>query len=386
LRGETDIRAQSSSLAEPVETPQVRTDRATPVISAIMPTYNGERFLRPAIESILNQSFSDFELIVVDDGSTDRSPQILREFAERDSRIIVLTNEHNLGIARATNRGLAAARSSYVALQDHDDISLPQRFQTQLDFLASHPEIALVGSAATLIDDAGNPYGNYPVPCDEVELQWNLLFAGDCFHYTSILLRRDALLEIGGYDEDPAFRYSEAWAPAARLAARNRVANLPDPLVYWRRHADATSLQHRQAQAQSGEAIRLHNLALIAEHLPHYKRSDISYYIQGLTAFTSTPAGQFPALPARQVIDGFRFLCEIQDAFYKMHHFPRAVVARHRQAPTWTWGKHALALALRAPWDFASRIRIFPLAIRCLLRSAAASFPRPEQPAWKRSH
>ena len=142
-------------MASPSYTTSSATDRPhaiTPVVSVVMCTYNGERFLRPAIESILNQTFRDFEL-VVDDGSTDRTPRILAEFKARDTRVIVLTNERNLGIAAATNRGLAAARGEYIALQDHDDISLPHRFQTQVDFLNSHSEIALVGSDATLIDD-----------------------------------------------------------------------------------------------------------------------------------------------------------------------------------------------------------------------------------------
>src|SRR5574337_525468 len=97
-----------------------------PRISVVMPTYNGERFLRAALESILGQSFRDFEVIVIDDGSTDSTPAILREFAAKDPRVIVLTNDHNLGIAGATNRGLAVARGEYIALHDHDDISLPQ--------------------------------------------------------------------------------------------------------------------------------------------------------------------------------------------------------------------------------------------------------------------
>ncbi len=144
----------------PKESPAVARD-AAPVVSVLMPTYNGERFLRPAIESILNQTFRDFELIVIDDGSRDQTAEILREFAARDNRILVLTNERNLGIAAATNRGLAAARGEFVALQDHDDISLPHRIQTELEFLHSHPEIALVGSAATLIDENGVAYDRF---------------------------------------------------------------------------------------------------------------------------------------------------------------------------------------------------------------------------------
>src|SRR6202041_1354445 len=195
-----------NSQCEPAE-PDTQT--TTPAISVLMPTYNGERFLRPAIESILNQTFPNFELIVIDDGSTDNTPHILSEF--NDTRLTVLTNPKNSGIAAATNRALSAARAEYIALQDHDDISLPHRLQTQLDFLNTHPEIALVGSAATLIDQNGIPYAEFPLPCEEIDIKWRLLVVGDAFHYTSIMVRRNAMQEIGRYGEDPAFRYSEAY-------------------------------------------------------------------------------------------------------------------------------------------------------------------------------
>src|SRR5580658_530 len=131
----------------------------TPLVSVVMATYNGEKFLRPAIASILDQTFRDLELIVVDDASTDRTESILRDF--KDDRMVVLRNHRNLGIAGATNRGLNAARGQYIALQDHDDISLPHRFQTQVEFLNSHPDIAVVGSAATLIDHDDVAYASF---------------------------------------------------------------------------------------------------------------------------------------------------------------------------------------------------------------------------------
>src|SRR5579872_3719033 len=176
-----------------------RESHSTPVISVLMPTYNGERFLRPAIESILNQTFPNFELIIIDDGSTDNTPHILWEF--KDTRLTVLTNQQNLGIAAATNRGLAAARGEYIALQDHDDISLPHRLQTQLDFLNTHPEIALVGSAAELIDENGIAYDHYREPEDDIELKWEALFRCPIRH-TSVLVRRKVMCEIGGYSAD----------------------------------------------------------------------------------------------------------------------------------------------------------------------------------------
>jgi glycosyltransferase involved in cell wall biosynthesis len=351
-----------------------------------MPTYNGERFLRPAIESILNQTFRDFELIIVDDGSTDSTPRILAEYIDRQKdkdndknqntaknnntapRLIVLTNDRNLGIAAATNRGLAAARGEYVALQDHDDISLPHRLQTQVDFLNSHPEIALVGSAATLIDDDGVPYAEFPLPCEEIDIKWRLLFFGDAFHYTSIMVRRGEMQEIGGYGEDPAFRYSEAYDPFSRLAMRYRVANLPDKLVLWRRHSGATSLRHTPEQIRSGDAISLQNVSMVADHAHGgaLRNTDHRHLLFGFRGFASTPAGQLPCLPAEQVLSGAEFVCDLQENFYRLHRFPRSAVARHRRPLTWIWGKHAIGLAIRAPWDWPARVRSLMLGIRLL--------------------
>jgi glycosyltransferase involved in cell wall biosynthesis len=348
----------------------------SPVASVVMPTYNGERFLRPAIDSILNQTFRGFELILIDDGSTDSTPRILAEYKDKDARVVVLRNERNLGIAGATNRGLAAARAEYLALQDHDDISLPHRLQTQLDFLNAHSDIAVVGSAATLINDDGVPYGEFPLPCEEIDIKWRFLFQGDPLHYTSLMLRRLAMQEIEGYGEDPAFRFSEAYDPFSRIAMRHRIVNLHETLVLWRRHPHATSLRHGAQQWRTGEAIAFRNLCLL-DDLRTGAPPDASsingdpsgaryrHYV-GFKAFLSTPAGQFPALPPEQVLAGLKFYCDIQEMFYKIHRFPYLVVVRHRRALNWIWGKHAVALALRAPWDWKSRVRIFLLGIRCL--------------------
>ncbi len=336
-----------------------------PTISVIMPTYNGERFLRPAIESVLSQSFCDVELLVIDDGSTDSTPAILRECAAQDERMIVLTNPQNLGIAAATNRGLAAARGEYIALQDHDDISLPHRFQAELDFLRSHPDIAVVGSSATLIDDEGVAYAEFPLPCEEIDIKWRLLFVGDALHYTSVIVRRDALQSIGGYGEDPAFRFSEAYDPFSRLAMRYRIVNLPDRLVLWRRHPGATSRQHGQEQMRSGDIISARNISLLC-NFPAARDNHLDHCVEGFKAFALMPAGELPRLPAEQVISGLKFILQLRKSFYRVHSFSRSAIARHCCSLSRFWGKHAIALSVRAPWSLRERMKVFCLGMRCL--------------------
>ena len=114
----------------------------SPKISVVMPVLNGEKYLAEAIESILNQTFQDFEFIIVDDGSTDQTPEILRSYANKDSRIQIVTNPINRGIGYSRNRGIALSRGEYIANMDADDLCLPERFEKQVRFLDSHPDIA----------------------------------------------------------------------------------------------------------------------------------------------------------------------------------------------------------------------------------------------------
>jgi glycosyltransferase involved in cell wall biosynthesis len=376
--------------------------RITPVVSVIMPTWNGEQFLRPAIDSILNQTFTDFELIVINDGSTDSTPRILAEY--KDERLVVLTNEHNLGIAGATNRGLAVARGEYVALQDHDDTSLPQRLQTQVEYLDSHPEIALVGSDAILINDDGAPYNKKPAlgiwanrnnlqSQDDLDLKWDLLF-GCPFYHISVMIRRTAILDVGGYRRDPSFQFAQDFELLSRIAVRYRVANLMVPLVLWRRHSEAAGRKYSQRQQSSNNSISFRNMCTVYEAeprrdrraahpngiaKPHNPESCVTFdqwsRFLGLKAFLCTPEGKLPDLPPAQVLSGVQFLYDIQENFYWMHRFPRSNANKHRRPYNWIWGKHAVALAVRAPWDWSSRIQMFRMGMRSLRWAAWTLLP-----------
>jgi hypothetical protein len=334
-----------------------------PLISVVMPTYNGERFLRPAIDSILNQTLRDFELIVIDDGSTDSTPRILAEYKGKDDRLIVLTNERNLGIAAATNRGLAAARGEYVALQDHDDISLPHRFQTQLDFLRSHPEIALVGSAATLIDENGVAYGFYVEPEDDIELKWETLFRCPISH-TSVMARCRVFLDVGGYSTEKMLKVASDYDLLSRIVTRYQVANLGQPLVKWRRHPTASMITDETQLKRGIEGVSLRNLRALQNGHSH-PQPGVDHLL-GSRAFLCMPAGQLPTVAPEQVISGLRFLCELQETFRRTYDASSSATTRLRRRLNWIWGKHAVALAFRAHWSLRSRARVLVLGLRCL--------------------
>jgi hypothetical protein len=172
-------------------------------------------------------------------------------------------------------------------------------------------------------------------------------------------------MDAGGYRDDPALRFAEAWDPLARIAMRHHIANLPDQLVLWRRHSAATSIRHRQQAQAACDATVQRNLYRLANANEGNTICDYEACYSGLRAFLFTPNGT-PSLPAQYVIAGLELLCEVQERFYQINDFPRSLVARHRRGLNWSWGKHAVALATRAQWALSSRVRILALGIRQL--------------------
>ena len=208
-------------------------------------------YIQEAIHSILKQTYPNFELLVVDDASTDETAGILSR--HEDPRIKIITNPEILGPAGARNKALAAARGTYIAIMDADDVSLPHRLETQIRFLESYPDHALVGSYAYQIDEAG---------CHEsiIELQTEddairrCLIRGNNFVHGSVMVRREVLLRAGGYNE--AFTYAHDYELWLRLIESCRVANLPEPLYCWRSSSAQISTAKRAEQESFAERAR----------------------------------------------------------------------------------------------------------------------------------
>jgi glycosyltransferase involved in cell wall biosynthesis len=201
-----------------------------------MPVYNGERFLREAVDSILNQSFGDFEFLILDGGSTDGSPAILQDYAARDPRIR-LTVRPGMGLTASLNEMLDQARGEFIARMDADDVSLPERLERQVQHLRGHPECVLVGSVALVIDPEGDPISVWFTKStheslDAQNLDSKLLEASLC--HPSVMMRREVVLDLGKYD--PSCQIAEDLDLWLRLAERGRLANLPEPLLKYRYH------------------------------------------------------------------------------------------------------------------------------------------------------
>jgi len=227
-----------------------------PQISVLLPVHNGARFVGAAIDSVLAQSFGDFELLVVDDGSTDDTREIVRGCP--DARVRLHVNERRTGVASALNRGLPLARGRYLARMDADDCCDPDRFSTQVQYLQDNPRTFLVGSGYRL---AGNGR-EVRLPHDDAQIRFHLS-RFNCISHPTVMFRLDEFRRHGlGFD--PAFRHAEdyaCWVRCSRLGLK--LANVPRPLVTYRRHRQQASSVHRAEQARTARSIIVEQLAHI---------------------------------------------------------------------------------------------------------------------------
>ena len=218
-----------------------------PRVSVVMPVHNGGPYLQHAIDSILGQTFTDFEFLIIDDGSTDSTVEVLRPYQVADNRVRV-HHQEKAGLVASLNRGCSHARAAYIARMDADDIAFPDRFARQVEFLDRHPEVALVGSAVVRIDATGQEIKRNVCPTSHAEIV-QALREYTCFTHSTVMMRTEALAAIGGYR--PAYRHAEDYDLWLRLAERYQLANLPDPLLYYRVYPDQVSVRHLDQQILS---------------------------------------------------------------------------------------------------------------------------------------
>ena len=227
----------------------------TPAISVILPVYNAEAYVREAVESILAQSFTDFELIIINDGSTDGSGAILRELARRDARI-VLVERPNDGLVSALNAGIESARADLIARMDADDVAMPERFALQHARMVKEPELAVLGSLIRWMDRVGNVIELANQPLTPKAIARCLEQGCPVAHPTVMMRRGAAVLKAGGYRK--AFCPAEdcdLWLRMSELGYA--IANLPQPLLNYRWHDANVSVVHWEAQGRMAILARL---------------------------------------------------------------------------------------------------------------------------------
>jgi hypothetical protein len=233
---------------------------ARPRLTVYTPVYNGAKFLRSAIESILAQSFTDFEYLIVDDASTDETPQIIQDYA--DPRIISVRNEQNLGNHAAASRALSLARGELVARLDSDDVALPGRLERQIAHLDRHPDLGIVATWAKVIDESGREFDRVRTETDPALLAWTLTFRCLVVH-SSVMLRREWFERMGGYD--PALRRGadhDAWTRCLRRG--ERIGVIPEYLVQLRKHGRSVTAQNVDPQLRQ---LHLTGMKCYLDHL-----------------------------------------------------------------------------------------------------------------------
>ena len=235
----------------------------SPRISVITAVYNGEPYFSRAVPSILSQDYEDFEYIIIDDGSTDQTPDFLSTMAERDPRIRILS-PGRIGFVRALNLGISHANGEYIARQDFDDISYPQRFRTQLAYLDTHSAVGVVGAAYILADDnRGERYARTP-PLEHQDITRALAKYIPMAH-TLVMFRKEAWAQAGGYPEVDDIEDLRLWIALAGLGWK--LANVPDILgEHWVHGASfwhqSFAYRHRQATLRKVQSSAISQLGL----------------------------------------------------------------------------------------------------------------------------
>ncbi len=235
----------------------------TPKVSVLMSVLNGEAFLRPAVNSILHQTFADFEFVIIDNASSDTTARILDSY--QDTRVVRVRNDKVLTLTESMNKGLALARGIYVARQDADDVSAPERLARQVALLESQSDMNLAGTHARMIDEAGAVFAHFTPPTDPTAL-YELLTSANPFAHSSCMFRRETALDVGGYPAQYAFAQDMAlWL---LLARKGRLGMVGEPLLDLREHRGQTTrapgymiLRHQESIEIFGNAQQLPGLS-----------------------------------------------------------------------------------------------------------------------------
>jgi glycosyltransferase involved in cell wall biosynthesis len=223
-----------------------------PRLTVLLPVHDAERFLPEAVESVLAQSFRDFELLAIDDGSRDASAEILGGFARSDRRVRVVHRPHQ-GLIATLNEGLALARGELIARMDADDVALPERFERQVAELDRDPALLCIGGAYQVIDDRGRRIDAIHRPCDFDSILESLLSGISAVCHATATYRRSAVISAGRYDASS--QLAEDYHLWLRLAEKGRLGNLPEEVLRVRLHERSESELHHALQLDQTRRI-----------------------------------------------------------------------------------------------------------------------------------
>ncbi len=225
---------------------------SVPQVTVLMPVYNGSKYLEDAIESILRQTYSHFEFLIINDGSTDDTPKILKSFAQYDKRIRLVNRDANHGLTSCLNLGLKIAMGRFIARMDADDISLPERIERQISFMENNPSVGICGSSVRWMENEKETISQFPQ--DHKDIVCHNLFAPALAH-PSVIMRKDALAANSlKYSTD--YLYAQDYEFWTRCSRHMQMANLNEILLVLRRHGDQISMTKNTSQLSAARAIR----------------------------------------------------------------------------------------------------------------------------------
>lgn len=321
-------------------------------ISVLMSAYNSEGFIREAVDSVLNQTYGDFEFLIFEDCSMDRTLGILESY--KDARIKLIANETNQGLTKNLIRGMDMARGEYLARMDADDVCHPERFAKQVSFLDSHPDIGLLGTAVDFFDENG-PKGIAYQPAIHEEIKCALFLGYTLFH-PSVMMRLEAF-RLNGLNYDPQFKVSQdhdLWERAARCFC---CANLNEPLLRMREHSMKIGNTRKGNQEEFSNVVRKRQLDELGvlyneEELAAFNwgASPDGHFLEGmleaydslgtkiLAANMKRPIFNIDILP-RLLASRFHRLCTIhlQNGFYSGRYYWRSTLRRHHKLSSRQW-------------------------------------------------
>ncbi len=227
-----------------------------PRISVILPSYNAERYIVEAIDSVLRQSFSNFELLVIDDGSSDRSAELVERFD--DDRVYLHRKECNTGIIGTLNLGIELARGEFIARMDADDVSIGTRFAQQIAHMDNHPSVGVLGTNFTIIDDSGRLGRSVSMPVKNIDTFWSMPFQSPVAHPT-VMMRSSLVRQVGGYRESA--KYAEDYDLWCRLSRVTKIENLDAPLLLLRKHSENVTSTNYRKHVDAATAIASEEVA-----------------------------------------------------------------------------------------------------------------------------
>jgi glycosyltransferase involved in cell wall biosynthesis len=343
----------------------------TPLVSVVMPAFNAARFIRAAVDSVLAQSYRHFELVVVDDASSDETAAILRDYQKRDDRVRVHRHPINEGVTAALNRGCAIATGEFIARMDADDLCLPERLAQQVAYLRQHPEVGAVGGWVQQVDEYGRPGKIHRPPTDPTLVSWSLFFCSSLVH-PLVMMRRDLLERVGCYRPD--YPHNEDYDLWFRLSRITKLGNLPDVLLRYRIWPASVSKIAHQAQAE-------HTARLVRDAILERYGSEIA--LEDAAALQGLARERYPdSVPAIARLSSL--VCRLRDDYLKHEHADRAQRARvDHDAAVKLW----LLAALAAPHSprlaltlASTAARMNPTSafgfVRKAVRAAATRLPR----------